>query len=63
MKIIVDKFEYAKIIRECEQCKNTGYDVCSCALRAICTGTDDLEVCVTIRNNKPKNESYEKEVK
>lgn len=48
MKIIVDKYEYAKIIRACQNCCN-GYGCCGkCALTDVCDGQNSLEEAVEI---------------
>ena len=49
MKITVDKYEYAKIIRGCFLC-----DSCrDCALWEMCNGQDDLVEHIEIEEHKP----------
>ena len=48
MKITVDKYEYAKIIRGCAK-NSDGYTPCqNCALQDVCGGKDALENSVEI---------------
>lgn len=43
MKIILNKFDYATIVRNCAKARD-GYDGCGkCALNAVCDGPDNLE--------------------
>lgn len=48
MKIILNKFDYATIVRNCAKARD-GYDGCSkCALNAVCDGPDNLEESCSI---------------
>lgn len=51
MKIIVDKHEYAKIIRNCQLSTNS-YSCSKCALSGVCDGTDSLENMVEIKDEE-----------
>ena len=52
MKITVDKYEYAKIIRSCAK-SNEGYPSCQgCALVDVCADRDTLENSVEIVEEK-----------
>lgn len=47
MKIIVDKFDYAKLIRACKDTQPDYGGQCKCALSDLCQGQDDLEdICI-----------------
>lgn len=51
MKIIVDKHEYAKIIRNCQ----SAVDSCSCtecALHGVCEGQESLENMVEVKGEE-----------
>lgn len=68
MKIILNKFDYATIVRNCAKARD-GYDGCSkCALSEVCGGPEVLEeICsITdaslfemgyIQRNMPNNEA------
>lgn len=48
MKIILNKFDYATIVRNCAKTRD-GYDGCSkCALNGVCDGPDSLEESCSI---------------
>ena len=48
MKIILNKFDYATIVRNCAKARD-GYDGCGkCALNAVCDGPDNLEESCSI---------------
>ena len=48
MKIIVNKFDYATIVRNCAKARD-GYDGCSkCALSGVCGGPEELEESCSI---------------
>lgn len=48
VKIIVNKFDYATIVRNCAKTQD-GYDGCGkCALNAVCDGPDNLEESCSI---------------
>lgn len=43
MKITLNKYDYATIVRNCMKARE-GYDGCGkCALQDVCTGSDKLE--------------------
>lgn len=48
MKILADKYEFAKMIRECQKIRDRNCGRCQCALQEICQGQEDLEDCVEI---------------
>ena len=54
MKIIVDKHEYAKIIRNCQLSVNS-YSCSKCALKDVCDGTDSLENMVEVVSQEGTN--------
>lgn len=54
MKIIVDKHEYAKIIRNCQLSVNS-YSCSKCALKEVCDGTDSLENMVEVVSKEDTN--------
>lgn len=68
MKIIVNKFDYATIVRNCAKTRD-GYDGCSkCALSGVCGGPKALEEICSITDaslfemgyihlNMPNNEA------
>ena len=68
MKIILNKFDYATIVRNCAKARD-GYDGCGkCALNAVCDGPDNLEESCSITDeslfemgyihlNMPNNEA------
>lgn len=62
MKITVDKYEYAKIIRSCAK-NSDGYTPCqNCALQDVCGGKDALENSVEIvESAKTKGERRKSE--
>lgn len=47
MKLIVDKHEYAQIIRNCHEAIS-GYACGRCALKDCCNGESDLENMATV---------------
>lgn len=47
MKSIVDKHEYAKIIRNCQSAVDS-YSCIKCALREVCEGEESLENMVEV---------------
>lgn len=48
MKIILNKFDYATIVRNCAKARD-GYDGCSkCALSGVCGGPEELEEICSI---------------
>lgn len=48
MKIILNKFDYATIVRNCAKARD-GYDGCSkCALSGVCGGSEELEEICSI---------------
>lgn len=47
MKIIVDKHEYAKIIRNCQSAVDS-YSCSKCALHEVCEGQESLENMVEV---------------
>ena len=48
MKIILNKFDYATIVRNCAKARD-GYGGCGkCALNAVCDGPDNLEESCSI---------------
>ena len=48
MKIILNKFDYATIVRNCAKARD-GYDGCGkCALNEVCHGPDNLEESCSI---------------
>lgn len=47
MKIIVDKHEYAKIIRNCQSALHS-YSCTKCALHEVCKGQESLENMVEV---------------
>lgn len=48
MKIILNKFDYATIVRNCAKARD-GYDGCSkCALSGVCGGPEALEEICSI---------------
>lgn len=48
MKIILNKFDYATIVRNCAKTRD-GYDGCSkCALSGVCGGSNALEEICSI---------------
>ena len=68
MKIILNKFDYATIVRNCAKARD-GYGGCGkCALNAVCDGPDNLEESCSItdeslfemgniKRNMPNNEA------
>ena len=48
MKILADKYEFAKMIRECQKIRDRNCGRCQCVLQEICQGQEDLEDCVEI---------------
>lgn len=48
MKIIVNKFDYATIVRNCAKARETSLDCGKCALNAVCDGPDNLEESCSI---------------
>lgn len=52
MKIIVDKFDYAKLIRSCKDTQPDYTGECRCALAGICKGQDDLEDLCEINDSE-----------
>ena len=57
MKIILDKYEYAKIIRDCEYSRWDHYDKCEkCALKSSCEGKEWLEYTCKIKDENADEE-------
>ena len=48
VKIIVNKFDYATIVRNCSRIRETYLDCGKCALNATCDGPDSLEESCSI---------------
>ena len=56
MKIIVDKHEYAKIIRNCQSAVDS-YSCSKCALYEVCEGQESIEnMAEVISKEETKNE-------
>lgn len=51
MKIIVDKHEYAKIIRNCQSAVDS-YSCTKCALYEVCEGEESLENMVEVKDEE-----------
>ena len=52
MKIIVDKFDYAKLIRSCKDAQPEYTGKCKCVLADLCQGEDDLEALCEINDSE-----------
>lgn len=58
MKIILNKFDYATIVRNCAKTRD-GYDGCSkCALSGVCGGPEALEEICSITDASLFEMSY-----
>ncbi len=48
MKIILNKFDYAAIVRNCAKAREIYLDCGKCALNGVCDGPDNLEESCSI---------------
>ena len=52
---MADKYDFAKMIRECQKIRDMTCGRCQCVLQEICQGQDDLEDCVEITESDERS--------
>ena len=58
MKIILNKFDYAAIVRNCAKAREIYLDCGKCALNGVCDGPDNLEESCSITGASLFDMSY-----